>query len=47
MTMTTITVKMLMTKMAKSITIKKIGSFRSYDGNCKERVSLKFNFALS
>jgi len=24
-----------------------IGSLRSYDGNCKENVSLKLNFALS
>ena len=26
---------------------KSIGSLRSYDGNCKENVSLKLNFALS
>jgi len=25
----------------------KIGSLRSYDGNCKGNVSLKFQFALS
>ena len=24
-----------------------LGSLRSYDGNCKENVSLKLNFALS
>ena len=24
-----------------------IGSLRSYDGNCNENVTLKFNFALS
>ena len=27
--------------------ILELGSLRSYDGNCKENVALKLNFALS